>query len=219
MNPASAMALDLGDGLRVQQLTTSEELEAHRESFVWAYQTIFAGPPYFEQYQPEEADGIYRQLTRTPGHLTMIATRGLNAVVGFGIAIPLEGKQDVARELRGLIPIQHSFYLAELGVLEEFRARGLGRTLVFERLRRIDRSRYNGVVLRVAATRNASYDMYRAMGFEDMGVYMEVPSMRTDGRVTTDRRLFLYGSLDQLQTDETSAAARRWSIEPSTRRE
>ncbi len=33
--------------------------------------------------------------------------------------------------------------------------------------------------------------MYIKLGFDDMGVYMEVPSFRQDGRETTDRRLFL----------------------------
>ena len=33
--------------------------------------------------------------------------------------------------------------------------------------------------------------MYMRMGFEDIGVYTEVHSRRIDGRVSTDRRLFL----------------------------
>ena len=39
--------------------------------------------------------------------------------------------------------------------------------------------------------RNRSYDMYMDMGFDDIGVYTEVHSRRTDGRVSTDRRLFM----------------------------
>lgn len=47
------------------------------------------------------------------------------------------------------------------------------------------------MVLRTSAVRNASYEMYMKLGFDDMGVYMEVPSRRLDGRTSTDRRLFL----------------------------
>ena len=59
------------------------------------------------------------------------------------------------------------------------------------RLDHIDQKRFTHAVLRVSALKNASYEMYLRLGFDDMGVYMEVPSMRTDGREMTDRRLFL----------------------------
>jgi hypothetical protein len=49
--------------------------------------------------------------------------------------------------------------------------------------------------------------MYMRRGYEDMGVYMEVGARRVDGKVTTDRRLFLHKVLpppDDLSTgDET----------------
>jgi ribosomal protein S18 acetylase RimI-like enzyme len=105
----------------------------------------------------------------------------------------------VARQLTGLVPGPNTFYFAELGVLHDFRGRGLARSLIKERLRLIDHDTYTHVVLRVGANRNASYDMYRSMGFEDMGVYMEVPAMRIDGRVTTDRRLFMCCVISQVR--------------------
>ncbi len=45
--------------------------------------------------------------------------------------------------------------------------------------------------LRTSASRDGAYEMFRGLGFEDMGVYMEVTSRRIDGSVSTDRRLFL----------------------------
>ena len=54
------------------------------------------------------------------------------------------------------------------------------------------------VVLRVAASRNASYEMYRAMGFDDMGVTMSVSTQRIDGEVRSDRRLFLSRMISQV---------------------
>ena len=47
------------------------------------------------------------------------------------------------------------------------------------------------MLLRTSAARNTSYEMYRKTGFEDTGVYMEVPARRNDGTTRTDRRLFL----------------------------
>jgi ribosomal protein S18 acetylase RimI-like enzyme len=57
------------------------------------------------------------------------------------------------------------------------------------------------VLLRVSTNNTPSSEMYRAMGFEDMGVYMDVNSMRTDGRVSTDRRFFMSHVLSQVPLD------------------
>jgi predicted N-acetyltransferase YhbS len=187
------------DEIRILRLETPEEAARWRPGFIGAYQTIFSDEPYFERIYPAEAEGVYRKLTGTPGNISLLAVRHESHVVGFGIGIPLKAKPDVARQLTGLAPLAHSFYLAELGVLHDFRNRGLGRVLVQERLKLLDHTTYSHVILRVAAKRNASYDMYRTMGFEDMGVYMEVQAMRIDGRVTTDRRLFMCCVISQVQ--------------------
>ena len=191
--------LRVDDEIQILRLTQPDEISRWRPGFIGAYQTVFSDEPYFERIYPSEAEGVYRKLTGTPGNITLIAVRNNSQVVGFGVAIPLRYKSDVARQLTGLVPMPNSFYLSELGVLHDFRRRGLGRMLVEERLKLIDRQTYTHVILRVTASKNASYDMYRSMGFEDMGVYMEVPAMRIDGRVTTDRRLFLCSVISQVK--------------------
>ena len=113
-------------------------------------------------------------------------------------AIPLENKKSVATELTGLVPLRHTMYLAELGVLPEYRGRKIGRTLVRERLNLIDRDSYSHVVLRISADNTPSGEMYKALGFTDMGVYMEVKSRRTDGETRADRRQFLSRVLSQV---------------------
>ena len=39
------------------------------------------------------------------------------------------------------------------------------------------------------------------MGFDEMGVTMDVSAMRTDGKVTTDRRMFMSKVLSQVPLD------------------
>lgn len=194
--------------VRIIRVTSVSDASRWRPSFIGAYQTIFGGAPYFERFSPAEADGVYRKLTGTPGNITLLATVG-SRVVGFGIAIPLQYKADVARQLTGLVPLERTMYLAELGVLEEYRRQGLGRVLIRERVKLVDPARYGQVVLRVSASRNVSYNQYIKMGFVDMGVYMEVKALRTSGQVTTDRRLFLHQPLTvpEVSTDETDGAA------------
>ena len=55
----------------------------------------------------------------------------------------------------------------------------------------LQRNRFHYVVLRLSAVRDRSYELYRAMGFEDTGVYTEVASRRNDGVTRTDRRVYL----------------------------
>ena len=182
---------DRGDGVRVIRIAKPEDAARWRAAFAGAYQEIFSAPPYNERFFPSEADAVLRRYLETPGNLTLLAVRGLSQVVGFGIGVPAVARQDITHELRGLIELRHTYYLAELGVLPSYRRAGLGREMVSLRLDLIDRTRFSNVVLRTSAERNASYRMYMSLGFEDMGVYMEVPSRRQDGRVSTDRRLFL----------------------------
>ena len=190
------------DDITIQRIETPEEVARWRAAFTGAYQTIFSGFPYFERFYPSEAEGVYRKLTSTPNQITLIATRGESSVVGFGVGIPLRYHSAVAQELDGLVPIRHAFYLAELGVLPEYRGRRVGRTLVRERLRLIDRGTFSHVLLRVSTNNTPSSEMYRAMGFEDMGVYMDVNAMRTNGRVSSDRRFFMSRVLSQVDLQD-----------------
>lgn len=186
------------DDVAIRRITSADEAARWRAGFIGAYQTVFSGFPYFERVYPSEAEGVYRNLVRTPGSVVLVATRGETQVVGLGAAIPLEAKPAVAAHLTGLVPLKHTFYLAELGVLEAYRSRNLGRCMVRERLRLIDDTRYSHVVLRVSMNHTPSGEMYKALGFEEMGVYQDVSAMRTDGKVTSDRRMFLSKTLSQV---------------------
>lgn len=188
------------DDIAIRRITTPEEVARWRAGFIGTYQTVFSSFPYFERFYPSEAEGTYRWLTSAEGNITLVATRGETQVVGFGAAIPLTAKPGVAAHLTGLVPPKHTFYLAELGVLEAYRGRRLGRTMVRERLKLIP-EQYQHVVLRVSMNHTPSGEMYKAMGFEEMGVYQDVSAMRTDGKVTTDRRMFLSKVLSQVHLD------------------
>lgn len=179
------------DGLRILRLRTPEEAAPFRSSFAGAYQDVFASPPYNERFYTSEAMGFLDSYLRTPDNITLLAVKGATRVVAFGIGVPAARRPDIVRELRGLVPLRSAFYLAELGVQEAWRGRGLGRRLIELRLELIDTQRFSLAMLRTSATRNAGYRMYLELGFEDMGVYMEVPARRLDGSVRTDRRLFL----------------------------
>jgi len=188
--------LERPDGVRIIRIDRPEEALLFRANFVGAYQTVWSEPPYSERFYPSEAAGRLRSNLSTNDHITLLAVRGVSQVVGFGFGVPLASRSQAAKSLRGLVPIEHTYYLAELGVLPAWRGKGIGRQLIDLRLQLIERRRFNHVVLRTSAHKNFSYDMYLNLDFADMGVYQEVESRRTDGSVQTDRRLFLCRVLD-----------------------
>lgn len=193
--------LTADDGTKIIHVNSTTSIDFWRDGFARSYPIVFTGPPYFEQLTTQDALDVWDRLTKTPENITLIAASPTNEVLGFGIAIPLPKQKDVSTALNGLIPVHHTFYLAELGVLPQARGHGLGRMLVKHRMDLINLERYAGVVLRVAEEQNSSMRMYQSMGFEDMGVYMDVKAKRVDGSTTADRRLFLYCVLSQVDID------------------
>ncbi len=179
------------DGLTLLRISTPEQGEPWRAAFAGAYQEVWSEPPYNERFSSEEAGAVLPRALRIPDQITLLAVRDSGVVAGFAMAFPVGSKADVVRDIRGLLPIDETFYFAELGIMEQWRQTGLGKQLIELRLQLIDRTRFTHVILRTSATRNAAYEMYKRLGFEDTGVYTEVASRRNDGSFRTDRRLFM----------------------------
>jgi GNAT superfamily N-acetyltransferase len=199
------------DGLRIVRITRPEEAIVYRAAFAGAFQDVWSEPPYNQRVFPSEAEGILLSYLRTPEQITLLAVRGATQVVGFAIGVPAASRPDVIREVRGLVPVADTFFLAELGLLESWRGKGIGRQLIDLRSSLIDRYRYHQALLRVSTAKNLLYDLYRQLGYEDVGLHTEVASLRTDGSVTTDRRVYLFKSLEA--PAERSARHRAWAGE------
>ncbi len=203
--------VDRPDGLKIVRITRPEEAIVYRAAFAGAYQDVWSEPPYHQRFYPSEAEGILLSYLRTPEQITLLAVRGTSQVVGFAIGVPAASRPDVIREVRGLVPVSDTFFLAELGLLEGWRGKGIGRQLIDLRASIIDRSRYNQALLRVSTAKNLLYELYRKLGYEDVGLHTEVASLRIDGSVTTDRRVYLFKSLET--PVERSGARRAWARE------
>lgn len=186
----------------IRHVRTPKDAAAIRDAFAVAYCDVFSGEPYNELFTLDEAAGVFDQLIATRRNITLVALAPTGEVAAFGVAVPMESRPDIARYLRGLVPVEHTYYLTELGVVPAHRGYGVGRALVRERILHMDLDHCTHVVLRVSASdEDRSKRMYAGMGFEDMGVYMDVPAMRTDGSFRTDRRLFLSRVLSQVDLE------------------
>jgi len=180
---------------RILRIERPQSLLAFRPSFVGAYQTIFSAPPYSERVFPNEAEGVLAHSLQTPGNITLLVVRGATEVLGFAMGVPLAARPDIFRDMGGLMPVAHTFYLSELGVLPAYRKLGLGGLLLQERLNEIDTQVFSHTVVRITANQDISRKIYETAGFEDIGVVQEVSARRMDGGVRTDRRLLLSKSL------------------------
>jgi ribosomal protein S18 acetylase RimI-like enzyme len=179
------------DGIRVIRVENLADAEPWRAAFAGSYQAVWAEPPYDERWFPDEAEGILRHSLQLPENLSLLALRDSGVVAAFALSYPLISVPGVVREVRGLLPLESTYYFAELGVLEQYRGRGLSRQLIDLRLGLLNRQKYRSVLLRISTQKDHIYEMYIRMGFVDTGVYTEVASRRNDGIVRTDRRVYL----------------------------
>ena len=182
--------------VKIIQIVDPEQLSPYLPALAVAYQSVFSSPPYNEQFYPAEVQDILLRHINTPYQITLLAMYH-GEIIGFGLASPLRSYPEITRQLRGLLPIKHTYYFTELGVQKIWRRKGIGRALTEKRLNLVDRSRYQHIVLRTSDNKDAAYLMYTNMGFEDMGVYTEISARRVDGSIRTDRRLFLSRLIEQ----------------------
>ncbi len=171
------------------QIFNLEQIKPYMNSLAAAYQSVYTSPPYNEHFYPYEAQSIISYHVSSNNQITILALKD-QQVIGFGLACPVHRYPEITRQIRGLLPTKYTYYLTELGVLAKWRRKGIGRHLTEEQIKLID-PRYQHVVLRTSQNQDAAHQMYTTMGFEDMGVYMEISSRRVDGSTRNDRRLFL----------------------------
>ncbi|TVQ87417.1 MAG: GNAT family N-acetyltransferase [Deltaproteobacteria bacterium] len=201
-NPPELPVLAHGD-VRLFHVATPEACHRWRAGFIGAFQAVCAGPPFNERYSPDEADAVWRRLTRSPEHVTVLAVGPSENVIGYALGVPLSSQRDLASQLDGLVSVPRTFFFAELGVLPRHRGRGIGTALVHTRLHTLDARRFQAIVLRAPVPAGGNYPIFTKLGFEEMGVSSDVRTLRTDGRVSADRRAFLYCVLSQIRLDDT----------------
>ena len=171
-------------------IDNSQDFAPYAESFAKAFQSVFTSPPYHEQFLLSEALAIMEFHLDTRQRWTMLAFLD-DEVVGFGLGCALRNYPEISRHIHGLLPPKYTHYFAELGVVPEHRQQGLGKQITQRYLDWVDEQPYNHVLMRISDTPSLANQMFIDMGFEDIGVSMEIASRRVDGSFQKDRRLFL----------------------------
>jgi ribosomal protein S18 acetylase RimI-like enzyme len=152
------------------------------------YQNIFSKPPYFEKFSDEEVVEIFTEYV-SDGLLFL--TKNKSEVVGFGAALPITSVPELSVILESAgTDTTNGWYMADLGVKEEYRRKGIARKLVKSRLNAMPK--ISKVFIRTSVNNIASRALYRSFGFELVpNAFQEVTQQRIDESIQTDKRLFL----------------------------
>ena len=90
------------------------------------------------------------------------------------IGLRLAKLPGISRHIHGLLPPKYTL-LRRLGVVPEHRQQGLGKQITQRYLDWVDEQPCNHVLMRISDTPSLVNQMFIDMGFEDIGVSMELP--------------------------------------------
>lgn len=183
--------------IEIKSVRNFTEIEPYMQSLCQTYQIVFATAPYNERFYPNEVQNLVYNHLKGKEQSTLLALKG-ERVVGFGLGAPVRNYPDIARRIRGLLPVKQTYYLADLGVLPDFRRKGLAHQITARHIETMNASRHNYayIVLRSSYSEDPAHFLFQKMGFEDMGVYMDIHSRKTDGSTRTDQRMILSKMVD-----------------------
>lgn len=179
------------DKIHIVQLHSEEEFHPYLASFASAYKAVFSSPPYNEDFSLTEAQQVAEFHVNCRDHVTFLALTSQEEVIGFGLGSSMRNYPEISRQIRGLLPPKYTHYFAELGVVPGFRHQGLGRKLANAYIETLPPDVFHHIVMRISAIPDPGFEMFKQMGFEDIGVYTEITAKRIDGSINNDRRLFL----------------------------
>lgn len=180
----------------IEQISSPSVLEKILEegSLTGLYKRLFAGAPYFENFNDEEVCGFFKDYVQNG--LLFLAQDYRKTVVGFGAAVPLSIEKNIAQlgEQFG-IDSTSTWYMADLGVDDlEFQRVGMAKQLVKVRLDVMPKG--TTALMRTSVDNIASLSLYRSLGFTEIeGMVQEVEGKRIDGTLKKDKRIFLAKTL------------------------
>jgi len=199
-------------------IVSDEPSTKERDGFVHAYKEVFSEPPYFEHYTYDEVvEDVWDPHVRDGIIILAFEQEGDDErVVGFGTALPLiKASADTQKFMESLqddekppIDYARTWYMSELGVLEPYRRRGLGYSLVKHRLLTIAEQGFEHYLFRTAIEGSKSLILYRKLGAVEVSKWQDISAsgqVQVNGSQST-HRVYLYGDCGSALEKLASAA-------------
>jgi len=131
----------VAESVWLHSVASIQELDPYIPSLVECYKQVFAGPPYFENYDGKEETYIIPSFKKfaADGILVMLVNGSQHgAVLGFGAGIAADQSEVsdfiLANVEKFEVLLAKYLYMAELGVLPNFQGQGLGLQLIKARM-------------------------------------------------------------------------------------
>ena len=175
-------------GLNVIKIETKDELLTLLEGGLnTLYAEVFGGEPYNEVFTEDEVTAIFCEYFDKGGHVFVGLCPETSAPVSFIISTPLSAKFDVATALECEDRVDTMAYVAEDGVAEPFRRRGISTAFKQLLLNDCAENGFEDVILRTSVTnvpqRRA---VEKAGGVAVEGVTQILERQQRDGVVTEE---------------------------------
>ena len=188
-----------GKGLRTELVT---------QQFIALYKEVFAGAPYFEEYEDDWVYEFVWQYHLLKGCI-VLASDEKDALVGISCAIGLDkvslsiandSKDHLYQEKSFLLEnasfnIDSTIYMSEIAVLSEFRGQGIGTRLIIKRWLWGFSQNYLYYAMRTAAKNSNSYKIYERLGAESLDAVQDISDYAQTIKSASDQRIYLYGTL------------------------
>lgn len=192
-------------GLVIEKVETSQQLETYLNSgLAKLYQTVFSEAPYFEKFSIEEIKEDFQKCLSDNGSILVALDPAKDdAPVAFISAVPLKNKFNLAVTVMKYVDPEKSAYLAEDGVAQEYRCRGLSSNMKKILMETCSLKGFTEMLIR---TSQSSYNQINSInktgGTVIPGLIQDVESKRLDGGVTKDKRsLYRYDlNVDEVDT-------------------
>jgi len=178
----------------VEQITGYDKLDLalNEQGLTQLYKDIFSRAPYFENFSDEDVATFFKEYV-DDGKLFLAYDQG--RVIGFGASLPIQSVPQIEKVISDVgEETKNCWYMADLGVEETYRGKGIARELVQKRIDATPKG--SKILMRTSVDNIPSQTLYRSIGFKDVpGAFEYVASPKSYGE-HSDKRLFLVRNRD-----------------------
>lgn len=166
----------------------SELAIAFENGFIELFDGCFNVAPYFLKYPDKELWNIYKNHFKT-GFVLFIYDA--DKIVGFAGSRPLIDDEYVADDVKTFFPnIEDYWYHSDIGVLKEYRGKGLGKKLIQETIRNTPKSKK--ILMRTKEDNISSIKFHEKMGFVLLDDVVQVIERKDSfGNDVSDKRIYM----------------------------
>ncbi|MBP9846923.1 MAG: hypothetical protein KBD43_12775 [Saprospiraceae bacterium] len=177
--------------LSVYKISSEEELKGILDGGLNAlYQEVFADPPYNEKFTSTEVEETFRAYFQSGANIFVVLNSS-EKPVAFVTSVPLKSDFGVAIVAGSRVDVERTAYFAEDGVVSDLRQKGVSAAMKSILISACRESGFEALLLRTSAYNYRQISaVNKAGGYTLSGLFQQVTSTRSDGKMTQDTRFF-----------------------------